>query len=306
MGTFKTIVDKLKKEADKLKETANSLSTKDQTKNEVDVSGNFSFLGIGGGGANTVKWEKLKEQSSSESLKLQSHDFVDMAKAIEGELPVAVMNASQLQELNTRANDVTTIDIGTFTNGQAALTFPLSFQAYAKWLEDRRLAESHERAERRSSEAARDAALTQMAAARTEQAKLIGKAAGLVTTLKNSCVEAREFRKTEFYVAGLRDGWRHLSAIGRWGKDEGDKFFAQWAAVRDNPSVPTRGEGFSTAVAKRTALDAAFDSASKDIVDVLGSLAKQEAIIGEAEKEIRKQQEKIDKITKDIGGSIKN
>ena len=110
MGKFKTIVDKLKTEkiVSRRLRTRSPRGTQQKMKS-MSVE-NSAFWGSAVKTPSTVKWKKLNERSSSESLKLQSHDFVDMAKAIEGELPVAVMDARNCKGIDrSRGNDVMSI-----------------------------------------------------------------------------------------------------------------------------------------------------------------------------------------------------
>jgi len=118
IGIFTGLSDQWKKERDNLLKTANSGKTLDKTRRagEVEASAFEVFSA-------SAKFEGEDEHGRewSDSFENQVRAVDEVMKAIEGELPVAVLNADQVQEIASRANSVTSIKVGTFITGQKTL-----------------------------------------------------------------------------------------------------------------------------------------------------------------------------------------
>ncbi len=90
------------------------------------------FLGIGGKAAAKVDVRYMEEndvQSAvSRSRNSADRDLQQLAQAIEGELPVAILDMKQLERLAKDSVDTSSIKVGTFINGTKTLVDTFSFQ----------------------------------------------------------------------------------------------------------------------------------------------------------------------------------
>lgn len=125
IGTFKGLKENIKTERKKIVDTAKSGSLETRAKREGEIDA--SAIGIFSAKVK-LAWEDERKDTSSESLKIEIHDVDDMLKAIEGELPVAVLDAKQLQSVAARAQSELKFNMGTFRDGEKTLSTKVSLQ----------------------------------------------------------------------------------------------------------------------------------------------------------------------------------
>jgi hypothetical protein len=199
IGTFKGIKDQLRKDAQRLTESTNALRTRNRLKTDIESSGLFGIAGL------NLRLDNESERDSTKSDKLETRDLLELVKAIEGDLPVAVLNAKQLQTLAARAQTNIEFDVGAFHDGRKSLESHLSLapstQVANKLESDPRRAilEVHadlKKASERLAEArkARDFIAAELEVAKVKLAYVRGKAAharGLAEKAQNELDQAR-------------------------------------------------------------------------------------------------------------------
>jgi hypothetical protein len=128
LGTFKALKNQWRKEVEKDEDRSREEKKHDKDKIDTEVGAN-TFLG---GGHVHFEHENEQDRSFNQTNKLRTHDINDVTKAIDGELPVAVLNADQIQRIVSQAGTSLSLTKGTFKKGQKRLMYQLSLQSMFK------------------------------------------------------------------------------------------------------------------------------------------------------------------------------
>jgi hypothetical protein len=121
LGSFTKIHDQWKKERDKTVKTVVATSNEKRTKRGGEHDVNATILAFGGSHTLKADWEDESKDSSTTSNENQERALDEVLQAVDGHLPVAVLNVDQMRTLVTRANRATKIDIGSFVYGSKTL-----------------------------------------------------------------------------------------------------------------------------------------------------------------------------------------
>ena len=300
IGTFKGIKDQLRTEAERLTEKANSLATKDRAKRDIETSVNGSFLGIGGGGSMNVRWEDEHERASSESSKLQTRDLMDMAKAIEGELPVAALNANQLQALTTRVQSGLQLDIGTFRDVRRTLESRMSLQAYTIMKEGRAESLAKLQEKKRNLERELKNELEKLSLASAQEKQQLSGIDNLPKTFNGSIAAVEKDYPMTQYENGFVGTFRHINNVWHWQPPGGEATIQGHMNARDPGQSLTRRE--LTQAAQRNVTDniAAIRNSAAALLAGLTTSESQNAEIIRSYTEITRLQGEIDKVDRDL------
>jgi hypothetical protein len=118
IGSIKGLKSQSKQERDRLFEQEKERFVKHKLKLGGDTSfGMFQMFD----GKLKLDYEKEEEDKKHDRHKEQTHALDEMMKHIEADLPVAVLNAKQLQTLATRSESELKFDMGTFADGRKTL-----------------------------------------------------------------------------------------------------------------------------------------------------------------------------------------
>lgn len=127
IGTFKGLREQWKKDRDELYKQAATRKDKGRDKIGGELSAEaFEVF------SSTIKfdYETEHDRESSDSFESHVRAMDEVMKAIDGELPVAVLNADQVQRVATRASSLTEIRTGSFRYGQKLMVHNQSLAAY--------------------------------------------------------------------------------------------------------------------------------------------------------------------------------
>ncbi|MBX9623628.1 MAG: hypothetical protein K2X82_07420 [Gemmataceae bacterium] len=125
LGTYKGLKDQWKKETDSLKEDESARAWEQRRKRAVE--------GKGWGVEAKFEMEDEDKTSAMDRFKRQFRAMDEVMKSIDGELPVAVLSADQVQQVASRADSVLTVTTGSFRDGRKAMRHPQSLaEAFPK------------------------------------------------------------------------------------------------------------------------------------------------------------------------------
>jgi hypothetical protein len=291
IGTFKGIKDQLRTEAARIAEYANSESSKDRSKRDVETGGSFGYGPLSASGNLNVRWEDEKERAHSRSQKMETRDVLDMAKAIEGELPVAVLNARQFQTLTSRAASELNFNLGTFRDGRKTLTFRQSFQAHAIDRSGRAETLANLQAKRLESLTARKTADDELTTALAEQQKLLALIETTQKSVPNTLEKVEALHEAAATASGMWQIYIHIQKVWGWKPPDGNEVPYREKNLKDT------ADKYQTA---KKAVDADWRKAAAALKESQEKLAKVNSRIEKAREQIATHQAKIDQLDKEL------